>query len=768
MNDIQEKINSESFLGVKIDANKISDILTFLNDHQKDHEIRISQIEAMLQGFVQKGDFQQFQNKMMTKFEELEKLQNEQKEEMNNAIKAALEKVDNSIHEMLVTQSVKTKSMLDEFNSKLQDAIKDVEKLDDEVHNHHENLLNVHKKTDELIPKDIDELNARLKFVYSELNKLKNLLNHKNNNGENAQGEPNANDPFLKEHTFSHEQPDNENVTERKIGSRGNQGSLDAQSLAKLKEEIVNELQARLGDSKNTLVLNHDLQANLDEQNEKQSSQKSPHREGSHKDNGDLINKVIDLTAKTNILGSSLKQVSSQITDLDDKYTKLSKKLDIYTESPPIDHFDQARTSEAPLPPDTVFDAQSAFKNVNLIVQQNSRQILQQEEELLKLSDQIIDLKDQVKEALYLMVDDFRLLHCQADGLERIPIPDYENKCQIFKDDEEDFEDQTSKYTRTFPPKVQREHNDDDYDYSLDDTNDNNGTRKKSSRSARRGTNANLNDILVEQPDKDIKKISGLLHLVTNYQKRPEIIHQTPVQTHQHHQRPASISAKKSRSNLPEIEEITGPSTAKKPVKLEGTEKFVLFDVHNVAEPIFAMKHRQDSRFKELQDQIDNQSDKQSKLEQQMAEVLDLSKKFGSLYDDISRKKDELMVAVDRKVDRDLVERLFDKFRVLINELNDRISKIQSGYDGYATVKQVEGLLKMITEVKETLNIQDATAAGKAPFQECLVCGRNVSRVTGGITSRSLGDSLESTQFVYGEGGVFLKTKLPPLKDLSA
>jgi hypothetical protein len=61
--------------------------------------------------------------------------------------------------------------------------------------------------------------------------------------------------------------------------------------------------------------------------------------------------------------------------------------------------------------------------------------------------------------------------------------------------------------------------------------------------------------------------------------------------------------------------------------------------------------------------------------------------------------KNELMSAVDRKVDRDMVERLFNKFKVLIVSINERVNELAALFAKCANLQDVEAVAKVVSKM---------------------------------------------------------------------
>ena len=110
-----------------------------------------------------------------------------------------------------------------------------------------------------------------------------------------------------------------------------------------------------------------------------------------------------------------------------------------------------------------------------------------------------------------------------------------------------------------------------------------------------------------------------------------------------------------------------------------------------------------------------------------------------------NRDKDQLMAAIDRKVDRDMVERLFNKFRVMVMQINDRVNEMAALTDKFASQKDVDTMASVIK-----------TMPG---FKDNPTC-----RMSLDISGRT-GNLLATDSIVRRSGGAVSRMTLPPLQD---
>ena len=112
--------------------------------------------------------------------------------------------------------------------------------------------------------------------------------------------------------------------------------------------------------------------------------------------------------------------------------------------------------------------------------------------------------------------------------------------------------------------------------------------------------------------------------------------------------------------------------------------------------------------------------------------ITDLEKKFAETnLDDIAEKLKKLQADIDSRPDKDLIERLFEKFRDSLNNIVDMINQKEGG-DGksqIATTDDIKRLEKMIKSI--TQEFEEAAAARKCT--KCLSCGMGYRTVAGAL-----------------------------------
>ncbi|KAK8900102.1 hypothetical protein M9Y10_002425 [Tritrichomonas musculus] len=112
---------------------------------------------------------------------------------------------------------------------------------------------------------------------------------------------------------------------------------------------------------------------------------------------------------------------------------------------------------------------------------------------------------------------------------------------------------------------------------------------------------------------------------------------------------------------------------------------------------------------------------------------------------------DQISTKIDQKIDRDFVERMFNKFRIIIADLKEKIDQIQSTFLGWVTREELQQVLeKFVDQLHE---VKD-TCGGSSKYK-CLLCGRPRTHVSGMIVGDALannyGDEDDEVLSNYGE-----------------
>ena len=116
---------------------------------------------------------------------------------------------------------------------------------------------------------------------------------------------------------------------------------------------------------------------------------------------------------------------------------------------------------------------------------------------------------------------------------------------------------------------------------------------------------------------------------------------------------------------------------------------------------------------------------------------------------------DQVISMLDRKIDREFVERMFDKFREMMNAFKDEIDNMQASFLNWVTRDELEIVLRQFNDmIHDTEN-----TAGTTSKYHCLLCGRPRQRVAGMINGQSLS---KTKQIAPGNGT--RKSSMKPAK----
>jgi hypothetical protein len=95
---------------------------------------------------------------------------------------------------------------------------------------------------------------------------------------------------------------------------------------------------------------------------------------------------------------------------------------------------------------------------------------------------------------------------------------------------------------------------------------------------------------------------------------------------------------------------------------------------------------------------------------------------------------DAIATKIDSKIDRDFVERMFNKIRVVVGELKNRIDQTQGTFMDWITREELHEVLEKFAE--QLASVKD-TAGTKSKYR-CLLCGKPRSHLAGMILAPAL------------------------------
>ena len=204
-----------------------------------------------------------------------------------------------------------------------------------------------------------------------------------------------------------------------------------------------------------------------------------------------------------------------------------------------------------------------------------------------------------------------------------------------------------------------------------------------------------------------------------------------------------------TKDDLSKLKEMVDEIQNRKPASVETKiiERTVK-EEYPVREP--APRGEDPNALREIKARLDEHEQRITKLENQPEINVD------SLLEQIRK----LQADIQSRPDRDMIERLFEKFKKSLNELADAINQKDNGSDkaNYATKKDLKRLEKMIKSIK----VEFGETAAAAKNSKCLSCGRGFRTVAGLIpdseTAAILGvapishvcDGVNKPCFVYG------------------
>lgn len=697
------KINDEDMVDISLNMDKFTTIVKLLNQHQKEQDQRLSQLELKIDEMQKEIRDTTFKDNVTSKIESLEVKVKNLEDEIQNTKISCDNKIENSINELIVQQTVQNRNLLEGFESRMRELS--------------DSIQEVKTSTDEKFSKDIEDLNSRLKHIYSKIIKTP-----------------------MKDITDS--TPDN--------------------NIESLKKEIMDNIDEKFA-----------------------SIQKSISAYSKNRPTNSEYDDLLDTSEseKTSIIQLALKieELSQKVDNLNGQNVP-QKKLDISNKS----------NQENSLDP--IFEKNQALsENMALI----NISITQQQEEINRIKKYLSHRALITRPIFYALIDDLLLIHSHADGMEGIPVQNFRHVSPNYFNDDEEYLAKTTWYCSRFPAKSKEETKTDDK-----------GNSKEKEETIEKVENKNDNDKVNDNddddddelplpppaqstpPSKNVEKVSNPLNLnqdVANGSILNNSLLQSQIQKLVKKQVKMQLQAlvmESRRRELGQPENTDGviSETSNRGlthiVKDEGRTVINNFQ-NNTVEILGTTGRPKPTLSRTVNFVVVDMKIVGSLNFLSESEISQRTRELTFLLGQFKREKDQLMSVIERKVDRDFVERLFDKFRVLLNDVNDKVSIFQQGSEKFATISQIQEVFRMIDNVKSNLiNLisNPTAAAGKRSGQECLFCGRKISLVAGGISARSLGDYEESSQFVYGDGGVFKKantigsneikkTKLPPLKN---
>lgn len=291
-------------------------------------------------------------------------------------------------------------------------------------------------------------------------------------------------------------------------------------------------------------------------------------------------------------------------------------------------------------------------------------------QDILRIKNAVNRNEKDVRDVVLAIIDEFKLIRTNASGLEHLPplnlatcVPSFFNNPSFTFDrhnneyEELDESDRSSALPTAHDTRDRmrrgrrgRYRDDSENEDSVDRISEEETTPKKST------------------PFFKTKKISGLMHIVSRQPQRTQGPPKPEFQEDKKSVRSEDKASVKSENNN-EDSSLVSSSPGRTVVPQSSGEQVV---VHMV--------------------------DKES-----------LTKLQGEMEIFI-KNKNELLSAVERKVDRDFVEKVFNKFRVIINGLNERVKEIAAAMDKFATQKDVQTVAEVLSKTAEMVEKSSKTS----------------------------------------------------------
>jgi hypothetical protein len=95
---------------------------------------------------------------------------------------------------------------------------------------------------------------------------------------------------------------------------------------------------------------------------------------------------------------------------------------------------------------------------------------------------------------------------------------------------------------------------------------------------------------------------------------------------------------------------------------------------------------------------------------------------------------DTVISKIDTKIDRDFVERMFNKFRVVVGEVKSKVDQVQCTLMSWVTREELKEVLEKFAE--QLAEVKD-TAGAKSRYR-CLLCGKPRTHLSGMIVGAGL------------------------------
>ena len=113
--------------------------------------------------------------------------------------------------------------------------------------------------------------------------------------------------------------------------------------------------------------------------------------------------------------------------------------------------------------------------------------------------------------------------------------------------------------------------------------------------------------------------------------------------------------------------------------------------------------------------------------------VNEIKEEIKSDLEEVRKSNQVALSLIDKKVDREFVEKIFNKLRVMMNAFNDQIENMQCSFLNWVTRDELEIVLRQFSA-----QLSDDNSSGTTSKYHCLLCGQPKQHLAGMINGQSL------------------------------
>ena len=660
MTTLPDVINSEQMIAINVDTQPFIDLIQKLNDMIKFHDQRFSQIDSKIMGLCTKDEFHRTVDPLTNQINELTDRSQKSLEQSEKLTQEAIENrekltemINNKFSEILITTQLNQQNATENLEQKI-DSIMNTAKqaiiTSRETQNENIKQSEMYKE----IKSNVQILGERIHHVNTEFIKFANGQKAGNNQPR----------PVVRVIQQVAPQPGTDN---QPIIVNQDNTELIEQLEAKTKQQI-DAVQSSVADLLNDRLTS--LQKALEVAVMHPTSDNSP-----------KLNEVWAVTSQNR---AALLNAMTEQSLLSRRVEVLQQMIDNIQHNPSnpespnrpmlssiMAHQNAANRASIPVPLDNDIRAKEQAKLVSTVDQLGGKMegALQ---DILRIKNAVNRNEKDVRDVVLAIIDEFKLIRTNASGLEHLPplnlatcVPSFFNN-PSFTFDRVDSESESPYETDRSDsvergPRAGRRPGERDF------------LRLRRGPSSDEEGNETAHG---DSPRFHPKKLSGLLHLVSRPEPR---VHENDNE---------KKVEQRIRDDPTELMNKSGRSAASTESAQKETE---------AKSQVYAPK--------------DNNSPR--RIEQSVVHVID-RQGLDELKQDMTefhKNKDELMSVVDRKVDRVIVEKMFDKFRLIISGLNERIDEMSDNIAKMASQNDIQNITDALHDtISKVDKLQGASA----------------------------------------------------------